>query len=165
MVGNLSLTPEDIKAFPALIDINVEPLLPQNLISEGQFWDRMHARGHITRRTHLQTGLRIQQPEQEIRNRLIEDIQDALKPFLVEDVLTTVGVIQPQPTGLVGPDGKTPVSGPKGPPGPTGGGNGAGRSAIEEIMKSMGGYTRAGQPRQPPEEAGAFPPGQTEEES
>ncbi|KKL10782.1 hypothetical protein LCGC14_2552360, partial [marine sediment metagenome] len=154
-VGNLSLTPKDIKAFPAVIAVDVEPLLPQNIIAEGQFWDRMHARGHITERTLLEKGLRMEQPEKEIWNRFIEDIQNMLKPVLAQDVLQTVGVLPP-PNELVGPDGKTPISGPRGRPGPTGG-NGARGNPVEEIMKSMGGMTRAGQARQPPEEAGSTP--------
>ncbi|KKM55735.1 hypothetical protein LCGC14_1552330 [marine sediment metagenome] len=85
-----------------------------------------------------------------------------LKPVLAQDVLQTVGVLPP-PNELVGPDGKTPISGPRGRPGPTGG-NGARGNPVEEIMKSMGGMTRAGQARQPPEEAGSFPPGEEEPE-
>ena len=152
LVGNLSLTPKDIKAFPTVITVDVEPLLPQNIIAEGQFWDRMHARGHITERTLLEKGLRIEQPEQEMWNRFIEDVQNMLKPVLAQDVLQTVGVM-PQ---LVGPDGETPIGGPTGAPGPTGG-NGARGNPVEAIMKSMGGLTRAGQARQPPEEAGSTP--------
>lgn len=95
-VGNLSLMPKDIKAFPTVIDVDVEPLLPQNIISEGQFWDRMHARGHITERTLLEKGLRMEQPEQEIWNRFIEDIQNMLKPVLAQDVLQMVGAMPPQ---------------------------------------------------------------------
>ncbi|KKN47056.1 hypothetical protein LCGC14_0666650 [marine sediment metagenome] len=147
-VGNLSLTPKDIKAFPTVITVDVEPLLPQNIIAEGQFWDRMHARGHITERTLLEKGLRIEQPEQEMWNRFIEDVQNMLKPILAQDVLKTVGVL-PQ---LVGPDGKTPIGGS----GPTGG-NGARGNPVEEMLKSMGGQSREGQARQPPEEAGSTP--------
>ncbi|KKM93935.1 hypothetical protein LCGC14_1203430 [marine sediment metagenome] len=156
LVGNLSLTPKDIKAFPALIGVDVEPLLPQNIIAEGQFWDRMHARGHVTRRTVLEQGLRKEQPEQELWNRFIEDVQEMLKPLLVQDVLQTVGVMPPMAPGLVGPDGQTPIGGPRGAPGPAGG-DGARGNAVEEIMKSMGGRTREGQARQPPEEAGSTP--------
>ena len=163
-VGNLSLKPRDVKDYPALIEISVEALLPQNIIAEGQFYDRMHARGHITRRTHLEKGLHIEQPERELWGRFLEDVQEMLKPIMVQDVLTRVGIMPPAPTGLVGPDGKTPIAGKTGERGPPGG-NGAQADAITEIMQSMGGQTRAGQSRQPPEEAGAFPPGQTEEES
>ena len=148
-VGNLSLTPQDIKAFPTVINVDVEPLLPQNIIAEGQFWDRMHARGHITERTLLEKGLRMEQPEQEMWNRFIEDIQNMLKPVLAQDVLRLVGAMPPP---LVGPDGETPIGGQN----PTGG-NGARGNPVEEIMKSLGGSTRAGQARQPPEEAGSTP--------
>ena len=163
-VGDVSLKPQDVKDFPAIIEVDVEPLLPQNLISEGQFYDRMHARGHITRRTVLERGLRNEQPEDEIRGRMLEDLQEMLKPTLYADVLQAVGLGPPPQDGqgLVGPDGQ-PIRSQGTATGPRGvllggqGGDGAAQAAIEEAMKSMGGRTREGQPRQPPEEAGATP--------
>lgn len=154
-VGDASLRPSDVRDWPATIEVNIDPLLPQNLIAEGQFYDRMHTQRHITRRTFLEKGLRIDQPEDEMRGTMLEDLQELLKPILYQDVLRTVGALPPPGPELVGPDG-TPI---KSNNGGGGGGllGGGGGSAVEEIMKSMGGRTRQGQPRQPPEESGSTP--------
>lgn len=158
-VDELSLVPKDIKDFPAVIEVTVKPYLPQNIIAEGQFYDRMHERGHITRRYVQETGLRIEQPEEMTYDRKLEDMQEMLWPILVQDVLEGVGVLPKQPTGLVGPDGK-PLENPMAPKGGPGGvqqlmaqmrGDGQGAAG-----QAMGGYTRAGQARQPPEEAGTL---------
>jgi len=147
-VGDVSLRPKDIEEWPVTIRVDIDPLLPQNLIAEGQFYDRMHSQGHITERTFLEKGLRMDQPEAEIKGRMLEDLQNLLLPTLYQDVLQTVGAIQPQ---LVGPDGK-PVQSQ---------GNGAvpsGNSAgVIEALQSLGGRTRQGQPRQPPEASGSTP--------
>jgi len=157
-VDDMSLTPKDITEWPATIMVDIDPLLPQNLIAEGQFYDRMHTQGHITRRTFLELGLRMDQPEDEIKARMLQDIQELMKPSLLEDVLQTVGVLpSPQPQ-LVGPDGR-PVQSQNGgsdgrgiPPASEGS-----RAAIIEMLQSMGGRTRQGQPRQPPEISGSTP--------
>lgn len=153
-MGDYSLKPSDIRDFPAEVSVTVEPMLPQNLISEGQFYDRMWSQGHIGRRVVLEKGLREEQPEKIMWDRDLEDLQTMLKPLLFKDVLQTVGML-PTEKGLVGPDGKTPVR------------SQGGRGGVGQIMSgngdqgeaglSMGGHTRAGQPRQPPEEAGATP--------
>ena len=156
----MSLTPKDIQEWPVTIDVNIDPLLPQNLIAEGQFWDRMHTQGHITRRTHLEVGLRMDQPEREIKARMLEDLQEMMKPVLYEDVLTTVGVLPPPQPQLVGPDGQ-PIQSKNGGGGGGliggGGQSGGAQAAIVEMLQSMGGRTRQGQPRQPPEESGSTP--------
>jgi len=158
--GDMSLTPKDIQEWPVTIDVNIDPLLPQNLIAEGQFWDRMHTQGHITRRTHLEVGLRMDQPEREIKARMLEDLQEMMKPVLYEDVLTTVGVLPPPQPQLVGPDGQ-PIQSKNGGGGGGliggGGQSGGAQAAIVEMLQSMGGRTRQGQPRQPPEESGSTP--------
>lgn len=162
-MGNLSLKPSDIRDFPAEISVTVEPLLPQNLMSEAQLWDRMHARGHVTRRAVLEKGLRQEQPEQMMWDRNLEDIQEMLLPLLYQDVLQTVGILPPTQPQLVGPDGKTPVRTLTGKGGIAellgrDGGRGEGEAA-----QSAGGRAREGQERQPPEAAGSFPPGMEEE--
>ncbi len=156
--GDLSLTPKMIKEWPVTIEVNIDPLLPQNLIAEGQFWDRMHTQGHITRRTLQEVGLRLGQPENETRGRWLEDLQEMMKPILYEDVLQTVGVLPPPQPQLVGPDGQ-PIQSQNGGSG-VGGliGSGGGASAnIVQMLQEMGGRTRQGQPRQPPEESGSTP--------
>lgn len=160
-VGELSLRPKDVEEFPATIEVDIDPLLPQNLIAEGQFYDRMHTQGHIDRRYFLEKGLRIDQPEAMIRSRMLQDLQELMKPVLYEDVLQTVGVLpKPQP-GLVGPDGQ-PIQSPNGGGGTAsvvgGGGQAGGAQAnIVQMLQEMGGRTRQGQPRQPPEESGSTP--------
>lgn len=157
-VGDVSLLPKDVKEWPATIEVNIDPLLPQNLIAEGQFYDRMHTQGHITRRTFLEKGLRMDQPEDEIRNRMRQDLQELMKPILYQDVLQTVGVLPPPQPGLVGPDGQPIQSqGANGGGGLLGGGGNGAQAGIVEALQSMGGRTRQGQPRQPPEESGSTP--------
>jgi len=157
--GDLSLLPKDIKEWPVTIEVNIDPLLPQNLIAEGQFWDRMHTQGHITRRTLQEVGLRLGQPENETRGRWLEDLQEMMKPILYQDVLQTVGAIPPPQPQLVGPDGQ-PIQSQNGGGGGLIGGGGASDSAqatIVQMLQEMGGRTRQGQPRQPPEESGSTP--------
>lgn len=159
-VGEMSLKPKDVQEFPATIEVNIDPLLPQNLIAEGQFYDRMHTQGHIRRTTFLEKGMRIDQPQTEIRGRMLEDLQEMLKPILYEDVLVTVGALPPPQPQLVGPDGK-PIQSQNGGGGGGmiggGGQDGGAQAAIVEMLQSMGGRTRQGQPRQPPEESGSTP--------
>ncbi|KKM62575.1 hypothetical protein LCGC14_1520290 [marine sediment metagenome] len=155
--GEMSLIPKDIKEWPVTIGVDIDPLLPQNLIAEGQFYDRMHTQGHITRRTFLEKGLRMDQPEMEMRARWLEDLQEMMKPVLYQDVLQTVGAIPPSQSQLVGPDGQ-PIQSQNGGGGQTlGGGNGSAQASIVQMLQEMGGRTRQGQPRQPPEESGSTP--------
>jgi len=155
-VDDMSLTPKDVKEWPATIIVDIDPLLPQNLIAEGQFYDRMHTQGHITRRTFLELGLRMDQPEDEIKARMLQDLQEMMKPVLYEDVLQTVGVLPPPQQQLVGPDGK-PIQSQNGGGGQVPPGSEGSRAAIIEMLQSMGGRTRQGQPRQPPEISGSTP--------
>ncbi len=159
-VGDMSLRPKDVKEWPATVEVNIDPLLPQNLIAEGQFYDRMHTQGHITRRYFLEKGLRIDQPEPMTKARMLEDLQELMKPILFEDVLTTVGAIPPPQPQLVGPDGQ-PIQSQNGGGGGGmiggGGTSGGAQANIVQMLQEMGGRTRQGQPRQPPEESGSTP--------
>ena len=155
-VGDQSLKPSDVRDWPVTIEIDIDPLLPQNLIAEGQFYDRMHTQGHITRRTFLEKGLRMEQPEGEMRARMIQDLQEMMKPALYQDVLQTVGVLPPPQEQLVGPDGQ-PIQSQNGGNGQVPLGSQGSQAAIVEMLQSMGGRTRQGQPRQPPEESGSTP--------
>ncbi len=156
--GEMSLIPKDIKEWPATIEVNIDPLLPQNLIAEGQFYDRMHTQGHIDRRYFLEKGLRVDQPEAMMRRRMLEDLQQMMLPMLYQDVLTTVGVLPPPQPQLVGPDGQ-PIQSQNGGGGGgmIGGANGGAQANIAQMLQEMGGRTRQGQPRQPPEESGSTP--------
>ncbi|KKM04644.1 hypothetical protein LCGC14_1762150 [marine sediment metagenome] len=157
-VGDLPLKPKDVQEWPATIEVNIDPLLPQNLIAEGQFYDRMHTQGHITRRTMQEKGLRIDQPEMETRGRWLEDLQEMMKPILYQDVLQTVGVLPPPQPQLVGPDGQ-PIQSQNGGGGGgmIGGASNGAQANIAQMLQEMGGRTRQGQPRQPPEESGSTP--------
>jgi hypothetical protein len=155
-VGDISLTPKAIREFPVTIEVSIDPLLPQNLIAEGQFYDRMHTQGHITRRTFLEKGLRIDQPELEIRSRWLEDLQSMMMPILMQDVLQTVGVLPPPESQLVGPDGQ-PIQSQNGDGGQVTGNVSGAQANIIQMLQEMGGRTRQGQPRQPPEESGSLP--------
>jgi hypothetical protein len=158
-VGEHKLSKRDIKEFPAIIEVAIEPLLPQNIIAEGQFMDRMHDKGHVTRRRVREDGLKIEQPEQEGRDRMIEDLQTQLLPILYQDVLEAVGIVPPQLRGNGGQPGAQ--ENPMAPAEPTGPGG------VQQLMAEGGGEgaqisageARGGQPRMPPEEAGQFPPG------
>ncbi|KKN33831.1 hypothetical protein LCGC14_0799650 [marine sediment metagenome] len=155
--GDLSLTPKAIREFPVTINVDIDPLLPQNLIVEGQFYDRMHTQGHITRRTFLEKGLRIDQPEMEIRGRWLEDLQSMMMPVIMQDVLQTVGVLPPPESQLVGPDGQ-PIASSNGDGGRvSSNGQSSAQANIVQMLQEMGGRTRQGQPRQPPEESGSLP--------
>ena len=156
-----SLSPEDVKDWPATIEITIEPDLPQNLIAEGSFWDRMHMQGHVTRKTVLE-NLGKEQPEEEEYERMLENLQTALMPILMQDVITHVtqqSAIQPG-EGAAPPDpGSANGQQPRGPGGAQQilqGSGGSGRPAGREL----GGQARAGVARQPPQEPGSFPPGQ-----
>ncbi|KKM57998.1 hypothetical protein LCGC14_1550020, partial [marine sediment metagenome] len=157
-LGDLSLKPKDVQEWPATIEVNIDPLLPQNLIAEGQFYDRMHTQGHIDRRYFLEKGLRVDQPEAMMRRRMLEDLQQMMLPMLYQDVLTTVGALPPPQPQLVGPDGQ-PIQSQNGGGGGgmIGGANGGAQANIAQMLQEMGGRTRQGQPRQPPEESGSTP--------
>lgn len=160
-INDNKLSPSDIKDWPAQIEVVIEPELPQNMIAEGNFYDAMHSRGHISRRHVQEKGLGIQSPEEEQFQRLLEDVQQALMPALISDVLATVLPETEEPTGLVGPDGETPISS-------NGGGMGAnGRNPLTSMMngangeaatpgigrdigRQRGGQLRGGQPVQAP---------------
>ncbi|KKM20209.1 hypothetical protein LCGC14_1647760 [marine sediment metagenome] len=156
-IGDTSLKPKEIKEWPVIIGVDIDPLLPQNLIAEGQFYDRMHTQGHITRRTFLELGLRMDQPEREIKARMFQDLQELMKPILYEDVLQTVGALPPPQPQLVGPDGQPVQSQNGGRGGPVPPASEGSQAAIVEMLQSMGGRTRQGQPRQPPEISGSTP--------
>ncbi len=159
-VGDLSLKPKDVQEWPATIEVDIDPLLPQNLIAEGQFYDRMHTQGHIDRRYFLEKGLRVDQPEAMIRRRMLEDLQTMMLPMLYQDVLQTVGALPPPQSTLVGPDGQ-PIQSQNGGGGGGmiggGGQDGGAQASIVQMLQEMGGRTRQGQPRQPPEESGSTP--------
>lgn len=151
-LGDLELRPSDIEPFPATVHINLNPMLPMSKIAEGQFFSSMWERGHITRTRVQQDGLGIEEATREQRERLLEDVQTALEPSLVMDVLATV--VGPsaagQQTQVSNDMGQASSNGQRvvGPPANTRTGGSTG--------EAVGGMARAGQPRQPPETAGTL---------
>jgi len=101
-LGNLSLDPEDVDKWPAQVEVSIEPFLPQNVIAEGHFYDYMHKQGHITRKMVLQQGLREKDPIRIEQDRMLEDLQNILKPVLYQDALTRVEIIPAGGNGSVG---------------------------------------------------------------
>lgn len=163
--GQWSLKPSDVEDWPATITVELKPELPQNLIAEGEFWSRQEERGNVSKRYVREHGLNLEQPEEMEDEVDLEQLKELLKPMLAEQVISET--LQPPPqnpatTGLVGPDGKTPIQsgGAGGPtPNPMGatsaGANGAGR----EIGQQMGGFATGGQGKQPSLQPGALPSG------
>lgn len=153
-VGDLSLDPADIKDFPAVCTVEVEPFLPQNLVAEGHFWDYMHGKGHTTRKMVAQKGLKLEDYEQIELARMLEDIQELLKPLLYKDVLTRLGVLEEAPE-VPGSEGELQnkvvnvIGG-------LGGQGGSGSTGD----RTMAGLPTGGQGRNPPNESGSYPPGQ-----
>lgn len=136
LVGDLRLSPNDVDGWPSEIRVTVDPSLPHNIIPQGHFYDYMHRSGHITRRRVLKEGMGVESPDAEIYERMEEDMQEALKPFLYRDVIETVMGGLPTQDALQG----VPFVGPDGP---TGG-------------RTVAGAASGGVPRQQPE--GIFPP-------
>jgi len=161
------LRPSDIKGWPCVIEVNIEPNLPQNLIAEGQFFDRMWVQGHVPRRYVVERGLREEQPEKLARERLLEDLQEMMKPQLYQDVMNTV---RPPPPTILGPDGNPLPPSNGGNPLTAQGQGSQGQGGVQQLLAEMkaagqgeagqvmGGMTRGGQARQPPMGAGEFPP-------
>lgn len=164
--GGFELSPSDVDGWPASIEVRIEPSLPQNRIAEGQFMSNMWKEGHVPRRLVLEDGLGYNQPSDIIRERLLEDMQDALIPTLIQDVLSTVNPL---------PSQQQQAAGAEQPPNPLGGQEGAaGPGGIQQMIQnirdgggvdqtdgqsgeSLGGMSRAGQSRQPPIQPGSMP--------
>ena len=79
-----------------------------------------------------------------------------MMPILMQDVLQTVGVLPPPESQLVGPDGQPIASNGDGGQVSSNGQSSA-QASIVQMLQEMGGRTRQGQPRQPPEESGSLP--------
>lgn len=154
-VGDVSLRPSDIKDWPAIVTVNIDPLLPQNIIPMGQFYDRMWAEGHIPSRLVVEKGMKEEQPQELRRERDLEDLKRMMQPILFRHVLQVVGMLPTIPMGG-GEGGEVEaVTGERGP--------GGAQQMLEapgkgESAQAQGGLARGGQPRQPPEEPGTISP-------
>lgn len=155
--GEYSLSPGDIEDFPAQITVELKPTIPQNLISEGEFWARQQQLGNVSRRFMREQGLGIEQPGEMEDEVDFEQLKELLKPLLYQDVIAaTIGqppIQEDGGSGLVGPDG-TPVSSQQMMQrGGNAGANGAGRG----IGREMGGYATQGQGKEPAQPPASLP--------
>ncbi len=151
--GEYKLTPSDIENWPVVYSVEVKPFLPQNVLAEGEFYDQMWTKGHVTRRTVRTKGVQLEDPEREDRERMLEDLQSMLRPVLYQDVLRITGIIPPtNPTSptILGPDGQ-PISGQNPQAGQSPSSNGTG-GAMQSggAQQAEAARTQAGSPKQPP---------------
>jgi hypothetical protein len=155
---DLELKPGDVEKFDAVIEVSLDPALPQNRIAEGMFWADMEKAGYVDVRYVREEGLKIEQPDEIDRRRLLSAIQRQLEPALIQDVLrhfqvaSVAGEVESaaEPE-MPGPDGN-PLA-PSGGIAPPGGPGGA-----QQLLSALGGQARAGVARQPPFNPGTFPP-------
>lgn len=154
-IGEYSLQPSDITDWPAEISVELKPSLPQNLLAEGQFWESQRQAGNVSRRYVREHGLNIEQPDEMETEVDLEQLMEQIKPYLMMDAMATVINKGPmansqQGSGLVGPDGQTPISSTSAPPG------GASGLAPNNSTTTNGragqqqaGYATGGQPKAP----------------
>lgn len=154
-MNEFSLSPASITEWPATLEIDISPEIPQNLIAEGSFWARMKQEGYVDS-DFVREKVGVTDPSG-MQDRVdLEASKGALLPYLIEDVLRTVlrrPTAIPEDNVLVGPDGRPIRSdNPVGGPGARGllttgqGGGGLGQTAAGEAT--------GGQPRQPVRQAG-----------
>ena len=128
-LDDLKLTPKDIEDWPAKIEVTLDPMLPQNLIAEGQFWMEAAERGFTSRRQASEVGLKQEQPEEIERERRLEQAQDMLWPLVIQEAMNRLGIgapdspppppaLQDEGSGLVDAQGN-PLA-PSRPTGPGG---------------------------------------------
>ena len=165
-VGDLSLEPSDITNFPAVLTAEVEPFLPQNVIAEGHFYDYMHQRGHITRRMVRTEGMAIKDPEAVEKARMLEDLQEMLRPILYKDVLQRVGILPDAPLmDIEGGAGDAASAGGRtdintiirGAQGQSGGGQQGGGAASPSGGRVVAGAATGGESRRATQEPGSPP--------
>jgi len=157
---DLELKPGDIEEWDAVITVSLDPALPQNLIAEGSFWAEMQARGFVTKRQVREDGLKIEQPDDIEEQMLLEQVQELLKPTLVQDVLRH---FQMAPVAdAVQQGGQPTILGPDGNPLAPSGGPGGAQQLLSATNGATGGFpqgqARAGVARQPPFQPGSYPP-------
>lgn len=157
-LGELSLSPADIKDWPAEITVSLKPTLPQNRIAEGEFGTSMVQAGSITMRRNREEFLGIEQPDEEEFQRDLEDLKAMSKPLMFQELMaTSMGLGQQQPTGLVAKDGETPLSSTTAGMNALGGGTGAGQTLTGRGAQRNAGFATGGQPKSPAQEPGATP--------
>lgn len=157
--GPYSLSPADIADWPVDISVELKPNLPQNLIAEGEFWERQREAGNVSRRFVREVGLGIEQPDEMQDEVDFEQAYESLKPYLNMDVLAAVfgrGPLAQQATGgLVDPQGN-PLQSQQSPSGETKNvSTTSGRTGGSTSGREVAGYATAGQSRQPSQAPGS----------
>lgn len=151
-IGEYSIQPADITDWPAEISVELKPNLPQNLLAEGQFWEGQRQAGNVSRRYVREVGLNIEQPDDMEYEVNLEQLQEMMKPQLMQDALMTVlsqGNNQTPPdSGLVGPNGQ-PISSQPPPGGPSGLAPNNSTTTNGRGAQQQAGFATGGQPKAP----------------
>lgn len=162
-IDDLELRPKDIEDFPAVIKVALDPMLPQNLIAEGQFYMEAADRGFTSKRHAVEKGLKIEQPEEMDKERRLEQAQEMLWPLVIKEAMNRLSIgapdapppapagQDPNTTGLVDKLGN-PLA-PATPPGPGGVQQMMGAAASNEATPGVSAPGRGQQ--QPPQTAGS----------
>lgn len=160
-LDELSLSPSDIKDWPADMQVVLKPILPQNMIAEGTFYDRMFASRHITRRVVREKGLNMEDPAAMEREVMVEDLKEVLKPQLYLDVMANVNILDPaqQAAQAAGGDPNAPSQGAPANISQRQKGTGASTVFTREgagagTGQQLGGYSHQGQPVEQPASTG-----------
>ncbi len=98
-LDDFQLSVSDITDFPAKVEVNLEPFLPQDTFRETQLMDQLASRGIVPRRKVLTDGLREGSPEEIEDEVMEEELRALMKPILYRDVLTEVGLKLPEQAG------------------------------------------------------------------
>lgn len=156
--GEIGLSPNDIRDWPAKVTVELKPTLPQNRIAEGEFGMGQVAAGAITMRRHREEFLGIEQPDEEDIEVDLEQMKSMTKPYLFMELMqTTMGLGQPeQPSGLVDQSGNPLASSPP-PRNPMDALGGGGQTLTGRSAQRGAGFATGGQPKSPAQEPGALP--------
>lgn len=158
-VDDYELSPADVADWPATITVELKPELPQNFIAEGEFWSRMQQTKMATKARAMEKGLGIEQPDEEETDIMFEEMAEALKAILYQDVIGSVLGKGPMASRTAGADAVTQGAEPANPMGASAGPNPPG--GANQIFTSRsggqesGGFATAGQAHAPAIQPGA----------
>lgn len=128
-VDHHSLSPNDIKNWPAKIEVTRPPILPVDRRADGAFLLDAYSKGAVSMRRVREDGFHLEQPDLEDDQLVLEAAQKALDAMVIQayiqNLMMGIGQAGPQ---IVGPSGE-PIS--SGTTGVRTGGN-AGRTSIPQ---------------------------------
>lgn len=106
----LALAPDDVDETPAIVTI--DPLSDANRLSIRQSLMEGNARGYVPRRLVQQDGFGIEDPRAADKELAVDTLMQQLMGQAVQEAMAIIAARQQpaQPSGLVGPDGVTPLS-------------------------------------------------------